>query len=520
MVKWPVNRGKAALAAGLLLLPPTGTPAAPPAGSSGPGGAPLPPAEAAALLARRRAGPAVLVRRGMTALAPENTLRAFGLAMDYGADGVAVEVRRTRDGVLVVFADETVERLLRGVGRVREHTLAQLRALRPVTRYGRLLGGNVATLAELGGLARARAMLLRLDLKEPGLEADVARLLTGRGLWPQVVAFGPGHADSLRRDPRFHPLRPKAPSLAADRRDLDPGAVAAALARPGELLLVGDPRVAARALRRPPPRPRWVITKWRFVMPPAAATTRTEPVWRPPEVIERLNRLRPPPTEERLLSLLRDAERPLPGLSERQRVVLLSTRAWLVMELGARGRNNRTTRRALEGVIAHPLTVADPALDGVDVALAIRALGELGSTASAKLLTRFFPAGAKAAATNATARARRWRRRRYLIPALGGLRCRAARRFLADYVRQPAAAAARYGPPQFAAATRALMQQRLDWAAIARLLRSPNSVVRGTALLECLDHANEERRLALRQAAPWAFALPGPRAVLPSPAAR
>jgi HEAT repeat protein len=192
------------------------------------------------------------------------------------------------------------------------------------------------------------------------------------------------------------------------------------------------------------------------------------------------------------------------------------------MELGRRGKNSRAVRRALEGVIEHPLPVEDAELDGVDVALAIRALGELGATASAKTLVRLFRADAPEAGVAATAptRERHGRPYRYLIPALGGLRCRTARHFLQDYVRRSPEEAARVGPPQFEEATHALLQQRLDWAAIANLLRSPNPAVRGAALLECLDRPNEERRLALRKAASWAFELPGARAVLPPVTAR
>ena len=45
---------------------------------------------------------AVIAHRGASAAAPENTLAAFDLARRMGADAVELDVRRTRDGVLVV----------------------------------------------------------------------------------------------------------------------------------------------------------------------------------------------------------------------------------------------------------------------------------------------------------------------------------------------------------------------------------------------------------------------------------
>lgn len=47
----------------------------------------------------------VLAHRGANRRAPENTLAAFRAALELGADGVELDVHRTRDGVLVVRHD-------------------------------------------------------------------------------------------------------------------------------------------------------------------------------------------------------------------------------------------------------------------------------------------------------------------------------------------------------------------------------------------------------------------------------
>jgi glycerophosphoryl diester phosphodiesterase len=62
--------------------------------------------------------------------APENSLSAFKACVDIGADAIEMDVRRTRDGVLVVMHDETVDRTTNGKGRVQDMTLKQLRKLR------------------------------------------------------------------------------------------------------------------------------------------------------------------------------------------------------------------------------------------------------------------------------------------------------------------------------------------------------------------------------------------------------
>ena len=66
-------------------------------------------------------------------------------------------------------------------------------------------------------------------------------------------------------------------------------------------------------------------------------------------------------------------------------------------------------------------------------------------------------------------------------------------------------------PPQFEEATRALLRQDLTLAELKALLSHPNSAVRGTAILECLDRPNGRRTRALKAAAPWALELPRAR---------
>jgi len=54
--------------------------------------------------------PLVIAHRGASLIAPENTLAAFALAMESGADGIELDVRLSRDGVPVVIHDATLRR--------------------------------------------------------------------------------------------------------------------------------------------------------------------------------------------------------------------------------------------------------------------------------------------------------------------------------------------------------------------------------------------------------------------------
>ncbi len=67
--------------------------------------------------------------RGAYHFAPENTIKSFELAAKMGADGVELDVQLTRDGEVVVIHDETVDRTSDGSGRVKDHSLAELKRM-------------------------------------------------------------------------------------------------------------------------------------------------------------------------------------------------------------------------------------------------------------------------------------------------------------------------------------------------------------------------------------------------------
>ncbi len=75
-------------------------------------------------------GPLAIAHRGGAALAPENTLAAFGLAAALGLRYLETDVRATSDGHLVCFHDDALGRVTSEAGSVRARTLAELRDLR------------------------------------------------------------------------------------------------------------------------------------------------------------------------------------------------------------------------------------------------------------------------------------------------------------------------------------------------------------------------------------------------------
>jgi glycerophosphoryl diester phosphodiesterase len=75
------------------------------------------------------AKPRVFGHRGAAGLVPENTVPSFALALALGADVLELDVHASRDGVIVVIHDPTLERTTDGSGAVREHSWRELQEL-------------------------------------------------------------------------------------------------------------------------------------------------------------------------------------------------------------------------------------------------------------------------------------------------------------------------------------------------------------------------------------------------------
>jgi glycerophosphoryl diester phosphodiesterase len=133
--------------------------------------------------------PVNLAHRGASALAPENTLEAFRMAVEAGAGGLELDVHLTSDGQVVVIHDETVDRTTGGTGAVSDMTLEELRALDAGHNFSpecvsghpyRGLGLRISTLDEV--LRAFPGVVVNIDMKadRPGVEAAVLGVLCER----------------------------------------------------------------------------------------------------------------------------------------------------------------------------------------------------------------------------------------------------------------------------------------------------------------------------------------------------
>lgn len=104
--------------------------------------------------------PLIIAHRGASAYEPENTLRAFQLAIEQGAQMIELDLHTTRDGQVVVIHDETLDHTTNLKGRVDQLTLGELKH----ADAGQ--GERVPTLDEVLDLTAGKVRLY-LEIKDP-----------------------------------------------------------------------------------------------------------------------------------------------------------------------------------------------------------------------------------------------------------------------------------------------------------------------------------------------------------------
>jgi glycerophosphoryl diester phosphodiesterase len=120
----------------------------------------------------------VLGHRGAAEI-PENTIPSFAKALDHGADGLELDVRRTADGKLVVVHPSVV-----GQHAVQSSTYDQIRKLPD--------GYEIPLLEEVLNRFAARAYL-DIEFKTPGFEEQAVALIKkhGRPTHTLISGFDP-----------------------------------------------------------------------------------------------------------------------------------------------------------------------------------------------------------------------------------------------------------------------------------------------------------------------------------------
>ena len=114
--------------------------------------------------------PLVIGHRGAMGHETENTIASIEKAMELGVDMLEIDVFKIKSGEIVVFHDDSVERLTDGKGEIESYTLAELKAL---TVEG---GHKIPTLQEVLDVMGGKTQL-NIELKGRNTATDVNRMI-------------------------------------------------------------------------------------------------------------------------------------------------------------------------------------------------------------------------------------------------------------------------------------------------------------------------------------------------------
>jgi glycerophosphoryl diester phosphodiesterase len=131
--------------------------------------------------------PLTIAHRGGALLWPENTIYAFGNALDIGADVFEMDLFITSDGIPVVIHDDTVDRTTNGSGRISDFSLTQLQALDAGYRFNSIDSSNqfpyrgqgirIPTLQEVFERFPSTPMIIEIKKDDPTLIRKTGELI-------------------------------------------------------------------------------------------------------------------------------------------------------------------------------------------------------------------------------------------------------------------------------------------------------------------------------------------------------
>jgi len=151
----------------------------------------------------------VFAHRGGAALRPENTMLAFDHGLACGADGLEFDVRLSRDGVVVVHHDATLDRTTNGSGPLAARTADELARLDAGHHFDGYRGaaGGIPRLDDVLRRHRDARCIIELKVNDPALAHRTIDAVRAAGAVDRV-ALGSFGTRVLRAARAYEPRIP------------------------------------------------------------------------------------------------------------------------------------------------------------------------------------------------------------------------------------------------------------------------------------------------------------------------
>lgn len=140
----------------------------------------------------------VTAHRGDWRNEPENSVRAFVSATEIGVDVVELDLKKTKDGAIVIMHDATINRTTNGKGKPKEYTLQEIKKFRLKNGLGRVTENNeIPTLNEVMLALKGKPVKINLDKSFPYYREAYA-ILQETGTLRQAIFKSEMPYDSLK----------------------------------------------------------------------------------------------------------------------------------------------------------------------------------------------------------------------------------------------------------------------------------------------------------------------------------
>lgn len=135
----------------------------------------------------------IFAHRGFSGVYPENTMLAFQKAAEVGCDGIELDVQLTKDDVIVIMHDETIDRTTNGKGNLRDYTYEELCRFDCCGQFpGMYEFQKIPTLREYLEWVKPTGLLTNIELKNSvyyyeNLEEKVISMVRELGMEDRVI---------------------------------------------------------------------------------------------------------------------------------------------------------------------------------------------------------------------------------------------------------------------------------------------------------------------------------------------
>lgn len=142
--------------------------------------------------------------RGASGYYPENTMIAFEWAYKMGADGIETDVQMTKDGVLILFHDEMVNRTTDGVGFIKDYTYNELNKLDAGKWFSNeFIGIKIPSVEEVLSYFKNKETVINFEIKNSvidykGIEEKLIDVIVNYNMENRVILSSFNHVSMVK----------------------------------------------------------------------------------------------------------------------------------------------------------------------------------------------------------------------------------------------------------------------------------------------------------------------------------